>query len=109
MAAHPSPERQTKALAADTLAGTLDRECLRALSEIWQAADVQSGKADPSHAFYKRIVWARFTPEAHAHGMAFARPQVVMARPTGVGRALATYEIPIEGRDEWLAAARRLA
>jgi hypothetical protein len=30
-------------------------------------------------------------------------------RPTGVGRALATYEIPIEGRDEWLAAARRLA
>ena len=35
--------------------------------------------------------------------------EAVMARPTGVGRALATYEIPIEGRDEWLAAARRLA
>jgi hypothetical protein len=32
-----------------------------------------------------------------------------LARPEGVGRALATYEIPIEGRDEWLAAARRLA
>jgi hypothetical protein len=32
-----------------------------------------------------------------------------LARPTGVGHALATYEIPIEGRDEWLAAARRLA
>ena len=32
-----------------------------------------------------------------------------LARPTGVGRALATYEIPIEGRDEWVAAARRLA
>ena len=32
-----------------------------------------------------------------------------VARPTGVGRAIATYEIPIEGRDEWLAAARRLA
>jgi hypothetical protein len=30
-------------------------------------------------------------------------------RLTGVGRALATYVIPIEGRDEWLAAARRLA
>jgi hypothetical protein len=28
-----------------------------------------------------------------------------MARPTGVGRALATYVILIEGRDEWLAAA----
>jgi hypothetical protein len=32
-----------------------------------------------------------------------------MARPTGVGRAISTYIIPIEGRDEWLAAARRLA
>jgi hypothetical protein len=29
-----------------------------------------------------------------------------MARPTGVGHALATYRIPIEGRDEWVAAAR---
>jgi hypothetical protein len=29
--------------------------------------------------------------------------------PTGVGRAAATFEIPIEGRDEWVAAARRLA
>ena len=32
-----------------------------------------------------------------------------MARPTGVGRALTTYTISIEGRDEWLAAARRVA
>jgi hypothetical protein len=32
-----------------------------------------------------------------------------VARPEGVGRALATYDMPIEGRDEWLAAARRLA
>jgi hypothetical protein len=38
-----------------------------------------------------------------------ARDLERMARPTGVGRALPTYEIPIEGRDEWLAAARRLA
>jgi hypothetical protein len=28
---------------------------------------------------------------------------------TGVGRAISTYDMPIEGRDEWLAAARRLA
>jgi hypothetical protein len=28
-----------------------------------------------------------------------------MARPTGVGRAITTYSMPIEGRDEWLAAA----
>jgi len=34
---------------------------------------------------------------------------MTMARPTGVGRAISTYTIPIEGRDEWLAAARRLA
>jgi hypothetical protein len=32
---------------------------------------------------------------------------MTMARPTGVGRAISTYtyRIPIEGRDEWLAAA----
>jgi hypothetical protein len=42
--------------------------------------------------------------------MALALPEkAVMARPTGVGRALAAFEIPIEGRDEWVAAARRLA
>ena len=45
-----------------------------------------------------------------AHGLALALTQKVeMARPTGVGRAISTYTIPIEGRDEWLAAARRLA
>jgi hypothetical protein len=44
------------------------------------------------------------------HGSALALPEkVAVARPTGVGRVLATYEIPIEGRDEWVAAARRLA
>lgn len=48
----------------------------------------------------------RLTPSAFAHGLAVALPtKVAMARPTGVGHALATYEIPIEGRDEWLAAA----
>jgi hypothetical protein len=30
-------------------------------------------------------------------------------RSSSGGRAIATYEISIEGRDEWLAAARRLA
>ena len=49
----------------------------------------------------------RLTQAAYAHGLALALPhKVVMARPTGVGRAIATYEIPIEGRDEWLAAAQ---
>ncbi len=44
------------------------------------------------------------------YGLALALPtKVALARPTGVGRAISTYTIPIEGRDEWLAAARRLA
>jgi|WetSurMetagenome_2_1015567.scaffolds.fasta_scaffold1445244_1 hypothetical protein len=55
-------------------------------------------------------VSVRLTPAAYAHGLALALPEKVeLARPTGVGHALATLEIPIEGRDEWLAAARRLA
>jgi hypothetical protein len=37
------------------------------------------------------------------------QPFVVLARPEGAGRALATYRMPIEGHDEWIAAARRLA
>lgn len=47
-------------------------------------------------------------------GLALALPEHVrpaqewvLARPTGVGRANTTYSMPIEGRDEWLAAAPR--
>ncbi|MEO8461708.1 MAG: hypothetical protein ABI555_00720 [Chloroflexota bacterium] len=66
------------------------------------------------HAIYDRItvagpeiVGVRLTQVAYVHGLALALPEKVeLARPTGVGRALATYTIPIEGRDEWLAAAR---
>ena len=69
------------------------------------------------HAIYERttvagpeIVGVRLTAAAYAHGLALALPErVVMARPTGVGRAISTYSIPIEGRDEWLTAARRHA
>ena len=90
---------------------------LRAVSATWRAAEVPAEKADLLHAIYdrisvagRRIVSVRLTPSAYAHGFALALPEeVAVARPTGVGRALATYEIPIEGRDEWLAAARRLA
>ena len=32
-----------------------------------------------------------------------------LARPTGVGHALTAYRLPIEGRDEWIAAVERLA
>ena len=72
---------------------------------------------DLMHAIYDRItvagpeiVGVRLTQAAYAHGLALALPEKVeLARPTGVGRAISTYTIPIEGRDEWLAAARRLA
>ena len=64
---------------------------LRALSETWHAADVEEEKAELLHAIYDRIVVsgdrivsARLTPDAQAHGMALALPQVVMARPTGL-------------------------
>jgi hypothetical protein len=34
---------------------------------------------------------------------------MALARPTGVGHALTAYSLPIEGRDEWIAAVERLA
>ncbi len=89
---------------------------LRAIGQAILIADLPDERADLVHAIYERItvagptiISARLTPAANAHGLVLTLPQVVMARPTGVGRALATYDIPIEGRDEWVAAARRLA
>jgi len=92
-------------------------EWLRALGESLQAPHASKEKADLMHAIYERItvagpeiVGVRLTGAAYAHGLALALPEKVeLARPTGFGRALATYEIPIEGREEWLAAARRPA
>ena len=72
--------------------------------------------SDVIHAIYERIViegprfvGLRLAPAAYRHGMALALPEAAITRPTGVGRALATYDMPIEGRDEWIAAAERLA
>jgi hypothetical protein len=49
-------------------------------------------------------------PPTYAHRFALALPDMdAVAHPTGVGRAISTYTIPIEGRDEWLAAAELLA
>jgi hypothetical protein len=98
-------------------------EWLRAIREVIQIADVPKAKADLMHAIYERItvagpeiVGVRLTAAAYTHGLALAPPTKVamsrlktMARPTGVGRATTTYDMPIEGRDEWLGAARRLA
>lgn len=40
---------------------------------------------------------------------ALALPDAVMACPTGVGSTFTAYDMPVESRDEWLAAVRRLA
>jgi hypothetical protein len=78
---------------------------------------VPEEKADLLHAIDDRItvagpeiVGVRLTQAAYAHGLTLALPEKVeLVRPTGVGRGITTYEIAIEGRDEWVAAARRLA
>jgi hypothetical protein len=57
-----------------------------------------------SHSLEARAVSITYTIE----GIRSSHKRI-LARPTGVGRAAATYDIPIEGRDEWLAAVRRLA
>jgi hypothetical protein len=90
---------------------------LEALSATWRAAEGPAERADVLHAIYDRITIAggkivsvRLTPSAYAHGFALALPEkVAVARPTGVGRALTAYDMPIDGRDEWLAAVERLA
>ena len=57
-------------------------------------------------AAFKGTLGPRQVADALAAGARRALPdKVVMARPTGVGRGITTYTIPIEGRDEWLAAA----
>jgi hypothetical protein len=38
-----------------------------------------------------------------------AKTEARTATPTGVGHALTAYRMPIEGRDEWIAAVERLA
>jgi hypothetical protein len=89
-------------------------EWLDALAETWQNTDLAEEKSDVIHAVYERIViegprfvGVRLTPAAYRHGLALALPDAVMARPTGVGRAITTYTLPIERRDEWLAAGGR--
>jgi len=89
-------------------------EWLKAINETWQQADVPEAKAELVHAIYerivvagRRIVSARLTPSAYGHGLPLALPEkVAMASPAGFGYAITTYLLPIEGRDEWLAAAR---
>jgi hypothetical protein len=80
---------------ATGLPGQRAVEWLRALGASVRIADVPKEKADLMHAIYERItvagpeiVGVRLTAAAYAHGLALALPEkVVMARPTGVGRA----------------------
>lgn len=83
------------------------------MGSTWRPADLREEQAEVLHAIYDRItvsgptiVSACLTPAAYSRGLALLLPEVVMARPTGFGRALATYTIPIEERAEWEAAAR---
>jgi hypothetical protein len=108
---------QLAALETRTAAGTPASravEWLEILAETWQRAEVPEEKPDVVHAVYERIVVAgpefvgvRLTPAAYSHGLAIALPEAGMARPTGVGSGITTYDVPIEDRDEWIAAANR--
>lgn len=78
---------------------------------MWSDLD-GAGRRDLVAAIYERIsvtsegfVEARLTPEAIRHGMVLALRELVKASPAGVGDALTTCLISIDGRDEWLAAA----
>jgi hypothetical protein len=104
---------------------------IRNFAASWAKAQPQT-KSTLIQSVYAEIVVrgdefvsVRLTPEAYAHGLAVALPEevevpvlptqgrprktMVLARPTGVGRAITTYDMPIEGRDEWIAAASHLA
>jgi len=70
---------------------------LRVLADTRIRADVPEARADLLHPIYDRIVVkgraivaARLRPAAYSNGLALALPQVVMARPEGLGRARAT-------------------
>jgi hypothetical protein len=102
-----------------SVAGRLAR--LSGLAETRQRTDLVEEKSDVIHAVNERVtvkgpnvVRVKLTPMAERTGLPALLPENVptewaVARPTGVGRGITTYCMPIEGRDEWVAAARRLA
>jgi hypothetical protein len=108
-------------------------EYIRTFAASWAKAKPPT-RATMIQSVYEEIVVrgeefvsVRLTPEASAHGLALALPAEVvvpalptwggprrgsnmaLARPTGVGRTIAAYSLPIDGRDKWLAAAGRRA
>jgi len=62
----------------------------------------------------RAVEWLRVLGTTERTGLTALLPENVpnewaVARPTGVGRAITAYRMPIEGRDEWIAAVERLA
>lgn len=86
---------------------------VRDLPRLWRDTD-DEGRRSIVAAVYERItvtsegfVGARLTPDAVAHGLLFALPQVVAgARPEGDGHPRATTIITLEGAREWRRALR---
>ena len=78
--------------------GRLNARTNSGLCERWDVSRRSSAKSiareDQSAPHDGKIVWV-----SHA----------CVARPTGVGRAPTACRMPIEGRDEWIAAVERLA
>ena len=63
-------------------------EWLQAIGATWRKAEIRQEKADLLHAIYERIVVegprivsARLTPAAYAHGLALALPEEVAKGP----------------------------
>ena len=91
---------------------------IEGIAEAWRLATPEE-RARLVQATYERVTvkgpnvfQVKLTPMAERTGLPGLLPENVhdewaVARPTGVGRAIATYTLPIEGRDEWLAAAAR--
>ena len=124
MSSRAFEEANVSAVAAPVVPPDAAVAVLREFAETW--AEVESGGPEERAALarliasvYERVtvkgrevVEVELTQTAYAQGFAPALPERVewvRARPTGVGRAITTYVILIVGRDEWLAAARRLA
>lgn len=91
---------------------------LRDFAALWAGRSAEE-RAEMLHAVYARVdvlgprfAEATLTADAEEIGLALALPErvsVAMARPEGPGHPLATVRIPIAGRRDWLAAARRTA
>lgn len=80
----------------------------RSEPQAWPWPRLRQERARAGARATSRRIARRRPTSACGDAAAVARPateNMALARPTGVGRAISTYTIPIEGRDQWLAAA----